>query len=353
MTADLQARLVRDPVFQLNAVLWLVQELPVDADVRPILREAGYLLHSVGRRLPFSPALRERLRSVAGETGDPCPDVVLVHQTDPAVLVSECKAASFGSASSTARQPLKLVAVSRDLADPLGMRPDAIRPGYVVYVVPSHDALKLPPTLTTIRARLQQAGSTAAPAAVVGLDRQDDGLYLGPAHGDELPRPAAAVLDTAQRIWAIAPEDDPRPLYLIPWDPSVEQDEDLEAFGKALLGARFLNQATGEIGRLPLPTTTVLRMDQLLEQATLGVSNHWRDRSAIDRVEEAGKRAIVRAIQDAEVELDIIAEAGPHRVQVTITKEEQRNAVIAALEAASHEEALVPESQLSLFEREP
>lgn len=43
--------LLSDQVFQLNTFLWALEELPDNSDVQPILRQAGYELEAIGRRV--------------------------------------------------------------------------------------------------------------------------------------------------------------------------------------------------------------------------------------------------------------------------------------------------------------
>lgn len=61
---------LRDPIYQLNFVLWMLEEFPPAAPTRPLLRQMGYTLHSLGGGLPMPPELRVRIHEVfEGETG--------------------------------------------------------------------------------------------------------------------------------------------------------------------------------------------------------------------------------------------------------------------------------------------
>src|SRR5438093_477808 len=97
--------LIRDPIFQLNAVLWLAQPLPPEFPITPVLRHAGFDVHSIAPPLAPPPDVLLAL----AESGLPhqrsChPDVILERDADRLFLVIECKANSFGEASSTAAQ---------------------------------------------------------------------------------------------------------------------------------------------------------------------------------------------------------------------------------------------------------
>lgn len=333
-------RLLRDPVFQLNVILWLVFELPAN-DVRPLLRNCGYLLRSIAPRLPLPPEVRGRVANVAS-ADPPSPDLLLAHESDPTVLVIECKASSFGPDTEQAQQAIKLVAVSANLSGPLGLPVGVDRPGHVLYVLPGEHAERVVPTLGVLQERLRSLDVEAAPAGAIRLDRDDRGLLIGPARGDQLPPPAADVLDESVVAIHVAPEDDPRPLYLIPWDPSVEQEPDLADYGRWQLGARILNAMIGRVGRITLPAAPVIRMDELLQEATFGASRYWRDPRAVDRVLRSAQRAIFSAIQAAAL---ATASEGtsPIHVQVRLASEEEREALIEALEAADELQAGTPQ----------
>ena len=93
---------VRDPLFQLNLVLWLAQPLPkIEGQLlslplpNPILHQHGFSVYAVAPKL----LLPERLVLEARQSGIPIqpsgrPDVVLQKQNRAFSLV-ECKASSF------------------------------------------------------------------------------------------------------------------------------------------------------------------------------------------------------------------------------------------------------------------
>ena len=46
-----EADLLTDQVFQLNAFLWALEDLPAPGEIQPVLRNAGYYLVAIGRRV--------------------------------------------------------------------------------------------------------------------------------------------------------------------------------------------------------------------------------------------------------------------------------------------------------------
>jgi len=97
--------------------------------------------------------------------------------------------------------------------------------GCAVYVTRQAEALALQATLDQLGSELVSAGVTAAPASTVGL-RVETGLGLvARVAAGVLPGAAGkALADDVVVLPAAGPEEDARPLYLIPFDPSVEQE---------------------------------------------------------------------------------------------------------------------------------
>ena len=66
--------LLSDQVFQLNAFLWALEDLPAPGRIRPVLRDAGYYLVAVGRRvlMPADDLVVAALKRLTGSP-DPSP----------------------------------------------------------------------------------------------------------------------------------------------------------------------------------------------------------------------------------------------------------------------------------------
>jgi len=344
--------LLADPVFQLNVVLWTVQPLPPTAPIEPVLRRAGYELHAVGPPLPAAPSARPALLMLVGSADAPKPDVVLAHHTDPSFLVVECKAQGFGSGGAGERQVVKLLAAAHSLNGPLGLPVNPDRPGYVAYltVAPEHSMLLV--TLLGAQERLREEGVAPGGAGTLGLHAEDDGVWVDAGQVDEWPPPAAAALANRVRIVSFSsPGEDPRPFYLIPWVPDVAggQDPQLAAFGKAVLGANVLNAAKSAVGRADVPGPVVMRMDRLLHDATLGVTDFWRDRDDYRLLLRACQDFVARPLRGIESRITLVVSSGPELVQFTLPSETVRDEVLALLHGASPA-AFEPSGTATLFD---
>lgn len=279
MTSD--TVLVSDPVFQLNVLLWALEDLPDVTAVRPVLRTAGYELESLGRRLlvPADEPTVSALRDIASPTDrSPChPDLCIDNQDDPVTLVVELKSHGFSQDSSNVRQAAKLIVASHDLS--ASYAETQPRPGHVVYGTVESDAARLAETLQALSESLASRGVSAAPTAAVGISIDDGGARLSTSSPSDLPAPAQRALETPATVLHRHGEDDIRPLYVIPWIPGIEgtQDPELQADGYRELTARIIVEALAIVGQAIVPATLDITGAMLLSRATFGVFDRWLD----------------------------------------------------------------------------
>lgn len=274
-----------DPLFQLNAVLWMLQPLPAQSTaVNAVLHRHGYAVRSMGQTLTADPDL-ERLLAVELELrGAPQPDLLASAPPGDPWPVFECKRSSFGPESSTSGQASKVLARSADLSLSVGAAPGQAVPGCVVFFTQGHQSAALQETLDELRAGLEAAGAPSAPAATVGLRVETGvGLLARVAAGSFPGAGGAALQSDVVVVPAAGLEEDARPLYLVPFDPSVEQDDKERALCLRVLLARGQAHAASVLGRGPAQGTAVLEGLELIDAATYGLAKYWRDASARDR----------------------------------------------------------------------
>ena len=273
--------LVSDPVFQLNVLLWALEDLPDITAVRPVLRTAGYELESLGRRLlvPVDEPTLSAFRDITGSADrSPChPDLCIDNQDDPVTLVIELKSHGFSQDSSNVRQAVKLIVASHDLSESYAETQP--RPGHVVYGTVESDAALLAETLQGLNESVASRGVPAAPAATVGISIDDEGARLSTSRISDLPAPAQRALQTPATVLRRHGEDDIRPLYVIPWIPGIQgtQDPELQADGYRELTARIVVEAMAIVGQAIVPTTLDITGATLLSRATYGVFDRWLD----------------------------------------------------------------------------
>ena len=358
MITDPQA-ILGDPIFQLNVVLWALQPAPANAPIRPVLRDAGYLLNALSRDLHPPYELRPRLKELIGSDSAPAPDVLAEPPEGMPWLIIECKSASFGTASSTTRQALKLLAVSADLRSSLALPGEASRPGSVVYVTRSQDRDRLLETLLALQGRLVDAGVQTGGAGAVGLaliDEPDRRLVVlqpcqvGDSQGTLIGLPPETP------VMLLAKDEDPRPLYLVPWDPSVQQTPEMREYCRAVLFARITSEAVATVGHatVTVPDRFVLKIEPLLSAATFGVSDRWRSRSDLNRTVRECKRFLTEALRPLRERLSMTQPSDPERIELTLRSQDDLNQVLDALLRASPfgGPPPEPEDQLSVLDQE-
>lgn len=286
-----------DPLFQLNAVLWMLQPMPGDSSaVNPVLHYRGYAVRSMGQTLTADADLERLLAVDLDLRGAPAPDVLASAPGADPWPIFECKKSSFSPDSSTSDQASKILARGADLSLTAGSPPGQRIKGCVVFVTREDKAAELQETLDQLRITLEAAGVLAAPASTVGLKVEAGvGLRAHVASGTFPGAGGEALADDVIIVPAAGPEEDARPLYLVPFDPSVEQDDEERVLCLRILLARGQAHAASILGRGPTKGTAVLQGPELIDAATYGLAKYWRDSAARER---AGQE-ILRFVKSA------------------------------------------------------
>lgn len=266
--------LVGDPAFQLNAFLWLCQPMPAGS-VSSALHRLGFRVVSIGPSLPLPPPLAKRIREEKLPLNKSCsPEIVLEHRERVQFTLIECKASSFppvlkdqGKQAAT-----MLVALSHGHAsDNIGL--SASYEGATTFAVRCHDVERLRSSLDNIVEQLAQLELSCDPPLLIGF--LVNGTHVGLALNEE----AARWYGTTESVlWFLTPEDaqdDPRPLYFVPFDPDAGADD----YGRALLKERILQfvlMRTGSAGHNPFVEFSA---DDALNHATFGLFKKYDSRN--------------------------------------------------------------------------
>jgi len=204
--------LIRDPIFQLNLLLWMALDQPDQvARVKPLFYRWGYRFLMVEAPLPLPPSLVQ----VAEKSGldislAPEPEMVLGNPANHRALYLEAKKESFSAGSSTARQArghlLAAGPAFRDIVSPYhGAR--------LCYVLPEDRRSLMEACLAELKAELTAHALGAA-------DTSLHGLAAGPQGVDYIWDDAfAAYVGADSRREQVLPtageETDPTPLLLV------------------------------------------------------------------------------------------------------------------------------------------
>jgi hypothetical protein len=98
--------LLRDPVFQLNLLIWMAKEQPSSGyRVRPLFFENGFRLVYIEQPFAFPDATARAIQdSTLDIRGAPEPEVILGRDADKKALYFEAKANSFSPSSDNCGQ---------------------------------------------------------------------------------------------------------------------------------------------------------------------------------------------------------------------------------------------------------
>ena len=327
-----------DPIFQLNSVLWMLQPLPSDVSGTlpvPVLHSYGYRVRALGKRLTSNPEIERLLATQLGLRGVPAPDLLVSAPSESPWPVFECKRSSFSSASTTAEQATKILARTSDISIVAGSPPGVTTTGTVVYVTGIDQASQLHATLEVLRTSLNTSGLRPASAATIGL-RLESGVGLSAKiEGGDLPGAASRALKNRVIILPSAgDEEEPRSLYLIPFDPSVEQEDEERRYCLRVLLARGRASAASTVVNSPEMGTIVLEGNALLRDATYGLSVYWSDHSARDRAADRILKFTKSALLGMKLNAPHVSEGmSPRRLEVLTSSENQRQACADAIMA--------------------
>lgn len=355
MTAASTSSLLADPVFQLNVLLWTLQPLPASVRHRPyvsVLHDAGYAVKALGAPLTCDGETERRLVTEFGLRRPPNPDVLASAPSGAAWPVLECKASSFGVASSTASQAKKILARSHDVALPAGAPPGETVPGAAVWLTRAEEGAQISQTLVELAQDLESRGLSAAPHGILGLASSEEGVVLARQAG-ALPAPMSEALAEPHVVVPKADpiEEDPRPLYFLPYDPGVEQEPKERKRCIRILLERARVHAVSHLGRSQPPMTVVLEGLTLLREATFEMSSRWRQIN--DRNNAASE--IIKHLRKAVAEMrdppkHTHALSGQPRLEITLeTAEERDDCTEALLSYTLPEVSAIPPTQLAMI----
>lgn len=334
--------LERDPVFQLNLLLWALITVPSRAPIDSFLRTSGYVIHAISPSLPPHPSIRRDVFEQLGG-GSPRPDLVVEAPPTEPWLVFENKAASFSVDSDNCVQAKKLLVVSNLIHSSLSL-PEALPPAHVIYLTPAHCMAPMSDTLIALRSKLTDSGLPAANASSIGVSIDSKGVVLEAHDPSSLPKRLRGILSVPRRVITVDEGTDPMPLYILPFDPTVVQDAELSARSKRQFNERILAASIRLIGQAIVPNRISLVIDNLVSQATLSASNCWRDRDATLQVRQHVARLISSALRPAAKDVGLSASANNQSLDLTIRDRNERQRI---LELLIHKDP--SEMQMELF----
>jgi len=264
---------IRDPVFQLNLLVWMSKEQPKEAYcVRPVFHEAGFEWMAIEQPFPFPVETAKRIQEINADEQirihlHPEPELILKRNSDQSALYFEAKKNSFWVESNTSSQARgHLVAAGSVFAEVNAPLQRAL----LVYVVPQAVSDPMRECLQELTEQLSSRGMNPGNSAVDGLSVEESEIHY---HFDGPSRAALGIRDSRIAIMGgIAEDTDPSPLLLL------YSDEDYHDKGRRGYYRRVLqNQAIAallcELHRLNLGESITFTAARILELTTQGAFN--------------------------------------------------------------------------------
>ena len=267
--------LAKDNLFQLNTVVWASFPQPVGAPVTPVLRNVGYNLYAIEKPLEASVAEKAKLnKSTLEIRPNPVIDVVLSREKDSTYILVECKPSSFGLSSDWTPQARGMIVAGGNVASRLGVSGKSA--SEICYLVPADDTQLTDETLLALYKEVSSQGLKECPTGVIGISVKSDGAYLGLSNNPKGTARMPLALIPEQRVVAVEADQDPRPLYIIPWIPDGQDSNDLEAFKE-----KIRSELLSWLGKAAINDNVVLIFEELLNDISRGVFQYWGDKSSL------------------------------------------------------------------------
>lgn len=269
--------IIGDHLFQLNLILWLTQPIGINIGLRAILAESSYSVYSISPSLALPIPMRERIREKNITAQDGCsPDIILKRKISDLFVLIECKKQSFGVESSTSEQARTMLLLEGQvLAEALALSSTSRVGSVVTYATKDDQKLLIKNTCDILMSEIKSAGFRSNDACCIGIKHDSENSIYINVDVDDSNR-LNIIESGVIKVIEGQPDTDPRPLYFIPLDPSVEQN----AYGKKTLEQRLLSEILSLIGRAKVPSKVVLTVEDLLSKATWGMYSLWADNNA-------------------------------------------------------------------------
>ncbi|MEV5316893.1 hypothetical protein AB0K92_04320 [Streptomyces sp. NPDC052687] len=188
-------------------------------------------------------------------------------------------------------------------------------------------------------AELNAAGFDTSEYGTLGLSIDEKGLWaelrLSAESGKEhLTNVLGPVLITP------AASGDARPLYLIPFDPTTEenQDPDERRYCHRMLLERFYIAGIQAIGTADVPDVLIIKADDLFRKATHEYSDKWQARE-LSGLKSRLIQGMAKTLNKGTLKGAVIA--NNTSLEIRLRDEDDRNAAISLLLKANSEQLAI------------
>ena len=225
--------LLRDPVFQLNLLLWMAKEQPTgDYRVRPLFYDWGFEIIYIEKPFAFPEEAVRAMKDSALDIGiPPEPELILGRKSDNKALYFEAKANSFGVASTkNCRQARAHLIASGPV---FGEVLSPLNACLLCYVVPEGARELMSQCLTALADELQNKKLMPGPFSCHGLAVNETRIVY--SWDSVFKAHVGATDDVVTLLDGIAEDTDPSPLLLVFSDEDCGNFEMRDFYRRAIL----------------------------------------------------------------------------------------------------------------------
>lgn len=265
---------IRDPVFQLNLLIWMAKEQPSEGYcVRPFFHEHQFEWLAVEQPFQFPVELVKAIETVIQERGikihrHPEPELVLKRERDRSALYIEAKANSFSAASDTSDQARgHLLAAGPAFAET--NRP--LESALLIYVLPSAARAGLAECLGELRGQLLTANLQPGDHSVCGLAVEGSELIYQLDSSSQ--RRLGSQVEEVCVMGGLTDETDPSPLMLVYSDEDCPNQERIGHYRRVLQNQVVANLLC-DLHRASIEQPTTISAAQILESTSQGVFSY-------------------------------------------------------------------------------
>ncbi|MBX3065224.1 MAG: hypothetical protein KF726_19750 [Anaerolineae bacterium] len=268
------------PLFQLNLLIWLSMSSTPQTitGLRPIFREEGYELQAIGQefQVPLSVRYVLQKENIPIRTAT-SPDILLFNMEKSVLLPIECKVSSFSSNSENSAQANSLLTLlGVDMATTIGMPNASQWLSHLFYAVKHTDRISMSITLQELVGVLESTDIKVCKSESIGILVRNDGVYLQATQDGSLLTLLNSDQQFGVHVLQLQEGEDPRPLYILPVDPSIGISDPIEL---QILKERLRSAVASLIGNRLNTNQFVITEDEIMN-STIEVWDQWKDRNS-------------------------------------------------------------------------
>jgi len=270
------SELCKDPLFQLNLAIWLAQPQPKEFYVYPLFFESGLSIYSLSPLLALPVDIRLSVSKKLDCQEAVRPDLILKGKNPKKFCILECKVSSFSQSSSTARQARTLLLIAGPLIlEVLAVGKRGASDSLLCYFSNSNQITGLEETLNVLTKEIVTANLEPGIYGCFGIKPNQSEILL--EYSDKIKKFLYLLKDAPVKILDVEKDTDPRPLYFIPYDPNLQQKTEEQQLCRRILFERILSYIVSTIGGATIPSSVIIKMEELLSSATFGLYEVWDD----------------------------------------------------------------------------